>query len=193
MPVQKSTKMKWDRLCWQVYLCYCCQQLQFWWIRQLACYYTTQKYTKKAMFKSSSRYRFSRGKKLTHASCIWCMTFNNWHYSHLQMICWLYIDRSMSRCSPVSIVSGYGLDNRGIGVQSPAKAKGFFLEPLCPDRFWGPPSLLSNGYRVGVLSPGLKHSQGVTLTTHLHLVPRSRIGAIPPLPQAPSWHIVGQF
>jgi hypothetical protein len=27
----------------------------------------------------------------------------------------------------------------------------------------------------GVLSPGLKHGQGVTLTTHPHLVPRSRM------------------
>jgi hypothetical protein len=47
--------------------------------------------------------------------------------------------------SSVSIVSGYGLDDRTIEVRSPAEAKGFFLKPLCPDRLWGPPSLLSNG------------------------------------------------
>jgi hypothetical protein len=29
--------------------------------------------------------------------------------------------------SSVSIVSGYGLDDRAIGVRSPAEAKGFFL------------------------------------------------------------------
>jgi hypothetical protein len=29
----------------------------------------------------------------------------------------------------------------------PGRSKGFFLYPLCPDRLWGPPSLLSNGYR----------------------------------------------
>jgi hypothetical protein len=29
----------------------------------------------------------------------------------------------------------------------PGRGKGFFLYPLCPDRLWGPPSLLSNGYR----------------------------------------------
>jgi hypothetical protein len=40
-------------------------------------------------------------------------------------------------------------------------AKGFFLYPLCPDRLWGPPSLLPV-----VLSPGLKRSRDVTLTTH---------------------------
>jgi hypothetical protein len=29
--------------------------------------------------------------------------------------------------SPVSVVSGYGLDDRAIEVRSPAEAKGFFL------------------------------------------------------------------
>jgi hypothetical protein len=71
--------------------------------------------------------------------------------------------------SSSSIVSDYGLDDRAIGIRSPAGAKGFFLYP---DRLWGPPSLLYNGYR-GVLSPGVKRGRGVTLTTHPHLVPRS--------------------
>jgi hypothetical protein len=43
-----------------------------------------------------------------------------------------------------SIVSDYGLDDRG---SIPGRGKGFFLYPLCPDRLWGPPSLLYNGYR----------------------------------------------
>jgi hypothetical protein len=43
-----------------------------------------------------------------------------------------------------------------------------------PASCWGPPSLLSNGYR-GVLSPGVKRGRGVTLTTHHHLVPRLRM------------------
>jgi hypothetical protein len=37
---------------------------------------------------------------------------------------------SLSHCEPgssVSIVSGYGLDDRAIEVRSPAEAKGFFL------------------------------------------------------------------
>jgi hypothetical protein len=42
-------------------------------------------------------------------------------------------------------VSDYGLDDRAIGVRSPAGAKDF-SSPLCPDRLWGPPSLLYNGY-----------------------------------------------
>jgi len=46
--------------------------------------------------------------------------------------------------------------------------------PPHSDRFWGPPSLLSDSYQ------GL--FRGVKLTTHRHLMPRSRmLGAIPPL------------
>jgi hypothetical protein len=43
----------------------------------------------------------------------------------------------------------------------------------CPDRPWGPPSLLYNGYRVfrgGKMRPG----RDVTLTPHPFLVPRSK-------------------
>jgi hypothetical protein len=54
-----------------------------------------------------------------------------------------------------------------------AEAKGFFLYRLRPDRSWGPPSLLYNGYRGPF--PGVKRGLGVTLTTHPHLVPRSRM------------------
>jgi hypothetical protein len=44
----------------------------------------------------------------------------------------------------VSIVSDYGLDDRG---SIPDRGSGFFLKPLHPDRLLGPPSLLYNGYR----------------------------------------------
>jgi hypothetical protein len=85
----------------------------------------------------------------------------------------------VSRGSSVSIVSGYGLDDRAIEVRSPAEANGFFLYPLCPDRLWGPPSLLYNGYRGSF-------PRGVTLTTHPHLVPEW-VGAIHLLPPAPPY------
>jgi hypothetical protein len=46
-----------------------------------------------------------------------------------------------------------------------------FSSPQCPDRLWGPPSLLSDGYRG--LCPLGWGGRGLKLTTHLHLVPRS--------------------
>ena len=50
----------------------------------------------------------------------------------------------------------------------------------CPDRPWGTPSLLCNGYRV---FPGVKSGWSVTLTPHPLLVPWSRKSrAIPVLP-----------
>jgi hypothetical protein len=48
-----------------------------------------------------------------------------------------------------------------------------FKLSLCPDRLWGPPSLLYSGYRGSF--PGLKRSPGMTLTTHPHLMPRSKM------------------
>jgi hypothetical protein len=49
-----------------------------------------------------------------------------------------------SRGSSVSIVSDYGLNDR---CSIPDRGSVFFLQPLRPDRLWGPPSLLYNGYR----------------------------------------------
>jgi hypothetical protein len=51
-----------------------------------------------------------------------------------------------SRDSIVSIATGYGLDDRKVGVRVPVGSK-ILSSPHCPDRLWGPPSLLSNGYR----------------------------------------------
>ena len=48
-----------------------------------------------------------------------------------------------------------------------------------PDRPWGPPSLLYNGYRVFT---GVKCGRGVVLTTHAPLVPRSWKSRAIPLP-----------
>jgi hypothetical protein len=96
--------------------------------------------------------------------------------------------------SSVSIVCGYGLDDWAIEVRSPAEATGFFLKPLCPDLLWGPPSLLYKWYRR-VLSP--RAFRSVTLTTHLHLLTRSRrmsrsYTTTPPPQTLPS-RVVGQL
>jgi hypothetical protein len=48
--------------------------------------------------------------------------------------------------SAVGIATGYGMDNRGVGVRVPVRSR-IFSSPLRPDRLWGPPSFLSNGYR----------------------------------------------
>jgi hypothetical protein len=54
----------------------------------------------------------------------------------------------------------------------PGEAR-FFSSPQLPARLWGPPSLLPNGYQGRF--PRRQSGNGVNLTTHLHLVPRSRM------------------
>jgi hypothetical protein len=55
---------------------------------------------------------------------------------------YLYVCRDSS----VGIATGYRLDDREVGVRVPVGSRIFF-SPRRPDRLWGPPSLLSNGYR----------------------------------------------
>jgi hypothetical protein len=52
----------------------------------------------------------------------------------------------MSRDSVVGIATGYGLDDRGVGVRVPMGSR-IFSSSRRPDMLWGPPNLLSNGYR----------------------------------------------
>jgi hypothetical protein len=56
-----------------------------------------------------------------------------------------YKVKGMSRDSSVGIATGYGLDDREVGVQVQVGER-IFISPRRPDRFWGPLSLLSNGY-----------------------------------------------
>jgi hypothetical protein len=85
----------------------------------------------------------------------------------------LYYPQKCEQGSSVSIVFGYGLDDRAIEVRSPAKEKGFFLQPVSRPALG--PTQPPVQWVPGVLSPGLKHGLGVTLTTHPHLVPRLRM------------------
>jgi hypothetical protein len=66
-----------------------------------------------------------------------------------------------------SVLCDYELDNRG---SIPGRAKGFFLASASIPVL-GPTQPLIQWVR-GFLFPGVKCSRGVTLTTHLHLVPR---------------------
>jgi hypothetical protein len=70
-----------------------------------------------------------------------------------------------------SIVSDYGLDDRAIGVRSPAGARDF-SPILCVQTGSGahPASCT-----MGTVGPflGAKRGRDVTMTTHPHLVPRS--------------------
>jgi hypothetical protein len=58
----------------------------------------------------------------------------------------------MSQDSAVGIATGYVLDDLGVRVRVPVGSR-IFSSPNRPDRLWGPPNLLSNGYR-GVTRPG---------------------------------------
>jgi hypothetical protein len=64
----------------------------------------------------------------------------------------------------VSIASGYRLDDRAIGVRSPAGAKDF-SSSLCVQTGSGA-HLASVQWVPGVISSDVKRGQGVTLTTH---------------------------
>jgi hypothetical protein len=65
-----------------------------------------------------------------------------------------------SQGSSVTIVSGYGLDDRAIEVLSPAGAKDF-SSSLCVQAGSG-----AHPASCTVLSPGVMRCRGVKLTTH---------------------------
>jgi hypothetical protein len=68
------------------------------------------------------------------------------------------------------IVPDYRLDDRG---SIPGRIIWFFLQLLCPDQLWGPPSLLSNGYWESFL--GGKARPGRDADHTHHLVPSSKM------------------
>jgi hypothetical protein len=100
---------------------------------------------------------------------------DQWRFLFRRIMCWCWIFLGvqkiwLSRGSLIHIVSDYGLDDRGSIF---GRGKGLFFSPIHPDRLWAPQSPIQ--WVPGVLFPGVKCGWGVTLTTHLHLVPRSRM------------------
>jgi hypothetical protein len=90
-----------------------------------------------------------------------------------------------SRVSSGSIVSDYGLDDREIGVRSPAGAKDFSSSLFVQTGSGAHPASCTMG--TGGPFSGVKRGRGVTLTTHTHLVPRSWMSrSYTPLPPSAS-------
>jgi hypothetical protein len=71
---------------------------------------------------------------------------SSWDTLYSNRIIYLYRNKYVSRDRAVGIATGHGLDGRGVGVWFPVGAQ-LFSSPRRPDQFWGPPSLLANGYR----------------------------------------------
>jgi hypothetical protein len=62
-----------------------------------------------------------------------------------------FIQQRVTRDSVFCIATGYGLDDKGVGVGVPVRRRIFF-SPRRPDRLWGPPNLPIQWIPV-VLSP----------------------------------------
>jgi hypothetical protein len=80
-------------------------------------------------------------------SVVSCHHFHDkclFEYSLKDVYCLFLITR-WSRDSVIGIVTGYGLNDGGVGVQAPVGSRIF--SPRRPDWLLGPPNLLSNGYR----------------------------------------------
>jgi hypothetical protein len=83
-----------------------------------------------------------------------------------------------SRDSSVGIATGYRLDDPG---SIPDSAR-FIPYLQRPDRLWGPPSLLYNGY-LWLFPPGHEADHSTPSSAEV-----KKGGVIPPLPNVSSWH-----
>jgi hypothetical protein len=74
----------------------------------------------------------------------WTAALNLWKVKYYLLLLLLLF--GVSRDSAVCIATGYGLDDREVGVRVPVGSR-IFTCPCRPDRLWGAPNLLYNGYR----------------------------------------------
>jgi hypothetical protein len=91
-----------------------------------------------------------------------------------------------SRNSAVGIATGYGMDDRGVGDRFPVRSR-IFYSPCLPNRLWGPPNLLSNGYR-GLLPCGVKRPGRETDHSSPNNAEVKKSEPVHPLPHTLSWH-----
>jgi hypothetical protein len=126
---------------------------------------------------------FTKHKHNLFLSAVWRLWFD-WIY--INIFTWV-IKRRRSRGSSVSIVSDYGLDDRAIGVGSPAEAKDFSSSLSEQTGSGAHPFSCTMG--TGGPFPGIKRVRGVKLTTHPHLVPKSTMSRsyTSSFPSSPCW------
>jgi hypothetical protein len=84
------------------------------------------------------------------------------------------------RDNAVGIATGYGLDDREVGVRVPVGSR-ILYSPRCPDRFWA--RLAS----YPTLSPGVKRSGREAGHSPPTIAEVKICGSIYPLPHTPSW------
>jgi hypothetical protein len=101
----------------------------------------------------------------------------------LNLVLYSVLRNGRTRHSVVGVATGYGLDDRGVGVRVPVGSRIFSTSSR--------PTLGSTQPPIQWV-PGLflrgESGRAMKLTTELRLVPRSRkCGYIHPLPPTPSW------
>jgi hypothetical protein len=162
---------------------------------QLACYRDETKHVLSQFKEVHIDVISYRKKKFTILFQSWINLFRVTSFSLiylniLQLVCMKasYQRIRGSRGSAVGIATGYGLDDRGVGVRVPVRSRTFTSSSSA--RLWGPPNILSNGYR-GPFSPGIKwHAReaGHSPPTSAE-VKKTWIYTSTPVSHKSSWHI----